>query len=398
MTQHRAKLLLVEDDISFLSILEKTLREALPCTVLTATNGEAALALAEEHVPEVIVSDYYMPGMDGFELCKAVKGHRVLRETMFMMLTSATEIDLKVKGFDSGADDYLTKPFLMEELLARIKALFRLKGLQDELKAGKRELDLLNAELEESFLGVVRILTDLIELKVPNASVRSQRAAEIAQWMGQRLECTSEELRQLEIAARLHEIGKIRVSDETLRKPSNDQTTAERETLTQFPVYGEQILKTVPRLQHVARILRHQMENYDGTGFPDKLLKEEIPMFSRVLRAINFLEQIVSQGVTENEKMVAEVQKGKGLQLDPRIAQLLEEYLYAVETPSWLENKRQITIYELKEGMVIATDLFTGNGVKLLSKDMKVTAPIIERILSHHQVDPIVNLIYVYQS
>jgi response regulator RpfG family c-di-GMP phosphodiesterase len=338
-----------------------------------------------------------MPGMDGFELCKAVKSHPVLRETMFMMLTSATEIDLKVKGFDSGADDYLTKPFLIEELFARIKALFRHKELQEELKAGKHELARLNAELEASFVGVVKILMDVIELKVPNAMARAERAAALAQWVGRRLACSPDELRQLEIAAWLHEIGKIRVADSVLQKTLEEQTAVERETLLQFPIYSERILQTVPSLREVARLLRHQMENYDGTGFPDRLMKEEIPLCSQIIRAINFLEWKIFKGVTQTAALIAEVRKAKGLQLDPRIALLVEEYLTTVETPSWLENKRAVTVYELTDGMVIATDLFTGNGVKLLSKDMKVTSPLIERIIAHHQVDPIVNLIYVYR-
>lgn len=397
MTTPRATLLLVEDDLSFLSILEKTLRDATPYSILTATSGEAALALAEEHVPDLIVSDFYMPGMDGFKLCKAIKTHPVLRETMFMMLTSAAEIDLKVLGFESGADDYLTKPFLMEELLARVKALLRLKGLQDELRARERELSRLNMELEESFVGIVRILTDVIELKVPDAMARARRASDIAKWIGNRLELDREQLRHLEIAALLHEIGKIRATDEALRKTHEEQSTAERETLHQFPVYGERILKTVPRLREVSTVVRHQMENYDGTGIPDRLMKDEIPILSRILRAINFLEWKATKGVFDITQLIAEVRKAKGLQLDPRIAQLLEEYLLVVESPSWMDDKRPVSVYELEEGMVIATDLLTGNGVKLLSQGMKITPPLIDRIRSHHQVDPIVNLIYVYR-
>jgi putative two-component system response regulator len=397
MMPQQATILLVEDDLGFLSILEKTLKDAFPYKILTATDGVSALKLAEEHVPEVIISDYYMPVMDGFELCRAVKSHPVLRETMFMMLTSATEIDLKVKGFDSGADDYLTKPFLIEELFARIKALFRHKELHQELKAGKRELARLNAELEASFVGVVKILMDVIELKIPNAMARAERAAALSQWVGRRLECSPEELRTLEIAAWLHEIGKIRVADSALQKREEELTAVERETLLQFPIYGERILQTVPHLREVARVLRHQMENYDGTGFPDRLMKEEIPIFARIIRAINFLEWKIFKGVTETEALMDEVRKAKGLQLDPHIALLVEEYLRTVETPSWLEDKRAVTVYELTDGMVIATDLFTGNGVKLLSKDMKVTSLLIEHIIAHHQVDPIVNLIYVYR-
>lgn len=394
--EKRAIVLLVEDDRTLLSILERTLREGTPYQVLTARDGAEALTIAEEHIPDVILSDYYMPGMDGFGLCKEVKNHRVLRETMFMLLTSATEIDIKVKGFESGADDYLTKPFLTEELLARIKALLRLKNLQDELKVGKSELARLNSELEESFTGVVKILMDLIELKVPHASIRGQRGVEISRWIGQRLECSADELRQLENAARLHEIGKIRLSEETLRKKESELTQTERAALAQFPVYGELILKTVPKLKEVSLILRHQMENYDGTGFPDKLLKDEIPAFSHIVRTVNFLEHAFTQGITTADGLIDELHKERGMQLDPRIAQLAEEYIRVIDDPSWLDNKRQVSVYELAEGMVIATDLCTGNGVKLLSKNTKISASIIERILSHHQVDPIVNLVYVY--
>ncbi|MBI3787304.1 MAG: response regulator [Ignavibacteriales bacterium] len=383
--ENRATLLLVDDDTALLSILAKTIEGAGPYEVLTASDGAEALAIAEEHIPSIIVSDYYMPLMDGFELCGAIKKHPVLRDTMFMLLTSASEIDIKVKGFSSGADDYITKPFLSEELLSRIEALMRLKNLQDELKEDKLELARLNKELEESFMGVVGVLTDLMELKIPNASLRSRRAAEIAQWVGKRLECNEKEIQQLEVTARLHEIGKIRLSEESLRKKVSDLTPAEHDALNQFPVYGELIIKTVPNFKEEAKIIRHQMENYD-----------QIPIFSRIIRAINTLDQSVARGITTNAGLIEELRKARGAQLDPRVAQLVEEYVRVVDNPTWLEDKRQITIYELAEGMVIATDLCTGNGVKLLSKDTKITASIIERIIGHHQVDPIVNLIYVY--
>lgn len=394
--ENRATLLLVDDDIALLSILAKTIEEAGPYEVLIAHDGKEALAIAEEHLPSIIVSDYYMPVMDGFELCGAIKKHPVLHDTMFMLLTSASEIDIKVKGFSCGADEYLTKPFLSEELLSRIEALMRLKNLQDELKEDKLELARLNKELEESFMGVVGVLTDLMELKIPNASLRSKRAAEIAQWVGKRLECNDKEIQQLEVTARLHEIGKIRLSDESLRKKESDLAPAEHDALNQFPVYGELIIKTVPNFKEEAKIIRHQMENYDGTGSPDKQMKDQIPIFSRIIRAINTLDQAVARGITTNNGLIEELHKARGAQLDPRVAQLVEEYVRVVDNPTWLEDKRQITIYELAEGMVIATDLCTGNGVKLLSKDTKITASIIERIIAHHQVDPIVNLIYAY--
>jgi response regulator RpfG family c-di-GMP phosphodiesterase len=392
------KVLLVDDDEVQLQVIAHAVQSFSDYTVLTATSAATALQLAERHHPDVIVSDYYMPDEDGFAFCKKVKAHPVLRHAMFIVLTTATTTEQRIRGLDMGADDYITKPFNTEELLSHIRAALRIKALHDELRADKEELAELYRELEEDFMGVIALLSHIIGQRVPNASMRAERAAAMARWIGDRLGLKDAALTMLEIAARLHEIGKVNLPDELLRKPLAQLAELERNALSHFPVMGQLTLNGVPRLRNVGRFIRHQMENYDGTGYPDHLQRDQIPLESRILRAINVVEtESTRQGMTV-EELTALLARLRGTVLDPHVVQLMIEYLEAIENPSWREGKRQVSVYDLKVGMVIAHDLTTGSGTKLLSEKSTISVSILERILAHHQYDPILNNIYVYDT
>jgi putative two-component system response regulator len=275
------KILVVDDEKDLLVSLKTILSEEIGAEIFTAENAADAMEIAEREEPALILSDYYMPGEDGFSLCKKIKSHPVLYDTSFLILTSASEITNLVQGLETGADDYITKPFHVEELLSRLRAHLRLKALQDELQNDKEELKRLNRELEEGLLGAVDLLTQLIGLRVPNATARGKRASEVALWIGKRLGLDDETYYYTDITARLHEIGKINLTDRLLRKELNMLNEVERKAIEQFPVFGHLIVSSIPRLRKVALFLRHQMENFDGTGYPDRLMQEEIPHSSR---------------------------------------------------------------------------------------------------------------------
>lgn len=392
------KILLVDDDEVQLQVIAHSIQSSGNYIVLTCTSPLDAMQVAEKHLPDVILSDYYMPEQDGFTFCRKIKEHPKLRSAMFILLTSATSVDSRVRGLDIGADDYIAKPFHSEELLSRIRAAVRIKNLNNELEEDKRKLSQLNAELEGAFMGVISLLTHLIGHRVPNASMRGERAAAMALWVGERLELNETEMKQLEIAAKLHEIGKVSFPDDLLKKPASQLSEQERIATGHFPVMGQLIFNGIPQLQSVGNIIRSQMENYDGTGYPDKLQKDQIPVQSRILRAINVIEMESMLNSVTVDHLIAVLARAKGTILDPHVVQLMCEYLQVVENPSWREGKRQVSIYDLKVGMVIAHDLTTGNGTKLLSDKTKISVSNLERILAHHQYDPILNNIYVYDT
>lgn len=389
-------ILAVDDDPSSLLAISNVLKMDSGYHVLTATNVADGMVVAERHMPDLIISDRIMPGRDGFDFCKWLKAHNALSGSMVMMLTASGEIENIVRGLDIGADDYLVKPFHPEELHSRVRALLRVKRLGDQLKADNARLEELNDALHENLSGVMHLITHIIELRVPNATVRAEKACRMALWMGERFELEKDAVETLVLAARIHEIGKIVMPDDVLTKKASALNGEQRETLEQFPLFGQMLVDRIPQMKDVAALLRHQLENYDGTGHPEHLLGKQIPLGARILRSVNILED--SPAGSTPEELIDMLQKSRGTKLDPVVVQCAAEYLTTLSDPAWMTGKKQVVIGSMNEGMVTAADICTANGVKLLPKDTCLTRSHIAWIQAHHQSDPILNGIYVYEG
>lgn len=390
-----AKILVVEDDPTTLKIITKILSNQPGFEVIGATNGKEGLLLAKDTNPDIIISDYSMPVMDGFELCAAVKSDKDLESTIFILLTAISETDKKVQGFDIGVDDYLVKPYNPSELISKIKAFLKIKFLQDELKAEKANLATLNELLERSMFDLANLLLNLLELHIPEATKRGKRAGEIARWIAEKLELDPQSIKDIEYAALLHEIGKLSIPKDVLMKKSKDLTDKEREMIKQHPVLGQLVLSSAPKMRFPAMIIRHQLENYDGTGFPDRLVEAEIPIGSRILRVIVDFEDLIEEFGGSVQKTLEFMEKGIRSKYQPQIYQLLTEYTSEIPEKLMVDDKIKITIFDLKEGMVLAHDLYTSAGIKLLPKGANIKEYMIEKIISHNSRDPIVGGVYV---
>jgi putative two-component system response regulator len=387
-------ILAVDDDPASLMVLASVLQMGGAYRVLTATNVADAMVVAERHSPDLVITDRYMPGKDGFDFCRWVKSHPVLSGSMVMMLTASAETESIVKGLDLGADDYITKPFNPEELHSRLRALLRIKRLGDQLKKDNERLEELNAALHESMAGIMHLITHIIELRVPDATLRAERSRKLAQWIGDRFELGKEELAALMLAARIHEIGKIVMPDEVLGHEATRLSGEQQETLSQFPTFGQMLVGRIPQLHEVATLVRHQLENFDGTGFPDHLRGKQIPLGARVLRVTNIIEALPQESTPA--QICEELDRVRGTILDPFVVQSAMEYITTYADPSWMQGKKQVTIGSIVEGMITAADICTAKGVKLLPRDTKLTQSHINWIQAHHQKDPILSGIYVY--
>jgi len=394
----RPTILLVDDEPSALDLLGAALeRENAYHVVPAATVGEAQ-RMAELHLPSLAIVDVNLAGENGLDFCLWMRRHAILRDAVIMILTGASLTEQKLRGFEAGADEYLTKPFNPPELLSKVRALMRIKGMQDELKNDREELGRLNDALGSTLDAVTALLVNLINLRVPYAAARSEAAAAFARWIGERLELSPEARRTLDLASHLHEIGKVIMTDDVLGKSRSAWTEDDRIALSQFPLFGQMIVGKVPQLGGVGRVLRHQMENYDGTGLPDHRMREEIPLASRILRIINAVQEERAEGRETLAEVLECLRRGRGTLFDPHLLVVSEEYLNVIERPSWAEGKRQVSVAQLEAGMVIAADLQTSSGIKLLPADSTLTRGMIDRIQARHQVDPIINWVYVFSK
>jgi response regulator RpfG family c-di-GMP phosphodiesterase len=391
-------IVLVEDEPMELLQLRQTLQQNSDYEIHQALNVVEALELCDRVRPDIIISDYSMPGESGFDLCQKMKKHPVHCRAFFILLTGMQEVDKIVEGLNIGADDYLTKPYHQEELRSRVNAFVRIKKLQDTIDDDNIQLEKLNIDLEESFRGVVALLCDLMELRVPNASTRSQRAKEIMVWISRKLSMPDDQLDILQYAAVLHEIGKISMPDALIKKSYDELTEEERSEIANYPIRGQLLMRDIPVLKPVALVLRHQRENYDGTGYPDRLIRDEIPVGSRILRIITDIDAAYQQPSADPRLIEERMLAKKGILYDPQILLLALDYLHSKEHNFVVENILQVEVSDLQPGMELSRDLYTSSGKKLLGKDTTLTEKIIGNIQAHHQKDPILVGVYVVRS
>jgi response regulator RpfG family c-di-GMP phosphodiesterase len=392
----RPVILLVDDEPVAANMTSAVITMEMDYHVVTAPNLTEAKQMAELYSPALFVVDLFLGEESGFDLVTWVRGHSILHDAVIMMLTGASEPHLKLKGYESGVDDYIVKPFQPPEFLSRIRALMRIKGMQEELKAERAALARLNATLGENLDAITTLLLNIVSLRVPDAAARSQRAATFARWLCARLEIAEEATRTIVMAARMHEIGKVIVGDGVLSKDRSQWTADDREAMAQFPIFGHMIVGNVGQLKDVGQLLRHQSENFDGTGIPDRLYKDRAPFGSRVLRIINGIETAFPSGLSDLPAVKRHLEEGRGTKYDPRLVQLALEFLTAVADPAWMIGKKEVTINALQPGMKLAADIVTSNGAKLLPAGTILTDVMVERILGRHSQDPIITRAYVF--
>jgi putative two-component system response regulator len=261
------KILIVDDESGARAALEFLLRRE-GFEVRDAADGPTAIQECAAFRPDLILLDIMMPGMNGFEVCRHIKATPETRLTPVVLVTGLTTTEDRITGINAGADDFLSKPIDLNELLARTRSLLRLKQYTDELE---------NAE------AVLFSLAHSIEARDPYTHGHCERLAEMSARMGERLGVPEEQIKALRRAGVVHDIGKVAVPDSILLKPG-PLTPDETKVMQKHPVVGERICAPLKTFRLVLPIIRHHHEKHDGSGYPDKLQGEEIPLTARILQ------------------------------------------------------------------------------------------------------------------
>jgi putative two-component system response regulator len=270
--------ILVVDDLPFnLEVLQGILyREGYH--VLTALNAEEALAVIEKNAVDLVLLDVMMPGMNGFELCRKLKGMSGKRFFPVILVTALNELEDKIKGLEAGADDFLTKPFHTIELITKIRSLLKLRKLQGELDHSE---------------DIIMTLAIAIEAKDPYTKGHSERVGLLSRDFASYLDAPEEDQRLLYKAGTLHDIGKIGIDDNILHKTDN-LTESELNFIKEHVIIGEHICTPLYSARHILPVIRHHHERWDGHGFPDGLAGEEIPFFARIVALTDTFDAMVS--------------------------------------------------------------------------------------------------------
>lgn len=274
----RDQYVLVVDDNPFVaSLLERGLR-AEGYRVELAPDGVEALRRVGERLPDLILLDVDMPRLSGDEVCRRLKGDPATHLIPVVMITASTSGQNRVAAWDYGADDFLTKPFHMAEVLARCRSLLRIKRLIEE---------------RDSAEAVVFALARAVEAKSPYTHGHSERVTRYSLALARAVGVAGAALETLRKGALLHDIGKISIPDAILNKPGK-LTDAEYDVVKTHSAQGAHIVEPLMSLREAVPLIRWHHERLDGRGYPDGLRGDQVPLLVRVLSVADIYDSLAS--------------------------------------------------------------------------------------------------------
>jgi putative two-component system response regulator len=312
---NRPEVLVVDDDATAATFLAACL-EVEGCAVRTAADGPAALDLLAAAAPDLVLLDLDLPGLGGLELCRRLKADPATRLLPVVVLTGRDAEGARRQAWELGADEYLTKPFRPAELLARCRALLRVKRLVDEL---------------DSAQAVVVAFARAIEAKCPHTLGHTERVAAYVLALAARLGLPAADREALLCGAMLHDVGKLSVPDAVLNKPG-PLSREEYDLVKLHPAHGCRIAEPLRSLRPALPLIRWHHERPDGKGYPDGLVGAAIPLPVRVLSVADVFDALASArpyrpALPRDECLEILREGAAGGGLDPEVVRCFAELL-----------------------------------------------------------------------
>jgi putative two-component system response regulator len=313
------KILILEDDPFTLKAITQKLTSQTNYECSGASTLKKALELVKSETFDIIISDYSLPDGTGLEFFETIKSFTY--DIPFVIITASEQKELIQYAINLGVNDFLTKPFHLENLPTIIERNIQRKKFEIKTKSPHKVSVLLKT---------IQSLITALEAKDSYTSGHSVNVARTARKLGWALHLSEKDLFTLELAALLHDIGKIGMPDSILNKKTSLRD-AEYITAKKHTVIGSEIVGKIDELKEVASIIRHHHERYDGSGYPDGLSGEVIPIFARILAIADSYETLISKRIYKSaltgKDALIEIRKNAGSQFDPELVKIFIEYM-----------------------------------------------------------------------
>jgi putative two-component system response regulator len=284
--------------------------------VVTVPDGAAAVEELTRTQVDLVLLDVMMPHLNGFEVCQKIKSNPETYLIPIVLVTALSDKKDRIEGIEAGADDFLTRPVDRVELLARVGSLLKLKYRTDELERAE---------------SVLFTLAQSIEGKDPYTHGHCERLSDYSARLGEHLGLAQDQIVALRRAGMVHDVGKVAVPDAILLKPGK-LSEQEWKLMREHPVVGERICAPLKSFRLVLPIIRHHHEKLDGSGYPDGLRGDAIPITARILQIVDVYDALTTErpykrafAITDAlQTMKEEVAKGWW---DPHIFEQFEQLM-----------------------------------------------------------------------
>ncbi|MCD6580062.1 response regulator [bacterium] len=314
INENGKKVILIVDDSL---VIRKTLKNFLgnrAYDVHTVENGKEFFKYIKTGRPHIIILDKMLPDGDGFDILNYIKMNIELNNIPVILFTTQDDYDNELAGLKLGAEMFLSKSVKMEELELCIRKILikqdKLIKIKENVNRLSREIDekdntimkeskrsnILNEQLNQMSYDLINVLLKTLEVRDPYTKKHSESVSQLSEVISQEMKLTPERVQNIKIAGYFHDIGKIGIPDNILNS-TKMLSRDERITIEKHPIIGAEILETVNSLKHLAEMVKHHHENFDGSGYPDNLTGEKIPLESRIIRVADFFDALSTDRV-----------------------------------------------------------------------------------------------------
>jgi putative two-component system response regulator len=315
------RILVVDDDASSRDVIVGRLVDEGYERVTAVTTGEAALqflskSLAQREPVDIALLSLSLTDRPGIDMFMEI--HNLFDIATFL-LVNREERHLALEGLGHGADDHMLRPVNPELALLKIEKLLTRRFLQKELRRS-------TSRNETLFLNVLAVMAKVLEAKDPYSHFHSQRVSELASQTAREMGFQDDEVRRIGVAGILHDLGKMGIRESILKK-QGPLEPMEREVIERHPIIASTILEPIEQLQSAVSYIRHHHEHFDGSGYPDRLSGEQIPLGARIIHAAEAYDAMVSRRgynlPKAPEEALSELRSCSGTQFDPQVVEAL---------------------------------------------------------------------------
>ena len=358
-------------------------------------NIRAFISLKEEVKPHLFILDFTSNLFESQSLSEKIVGEKIGDLWMTVLIVRDIK-ELMDYPFSNYVDDIMYfneifSPFFEKKLKLYVEYV----ELQRKVAKLERDLSELKEKVAEQKEDYEELILSILDLRVPGIRERAFLARDIAEYLATSVGLEGEQKERVLEAALLHEIGKIGLREDAIHPDKENIISEKMKTYRSHALLGEKILSRLKKWQNVAPFLREQYERFDGQGFPDGLRGNQLSTEALILQAITFYEDQALRGLSK-EEVLDSVRRESGKILDPYIAGYLAQYILD-KGRKGNDKTIRIPICDLKPGMVLAEDLYSASGTKIISKGSKIDERTLRIIEERRNVDPVIGCAYVYR-
>lgn len=389
---------IIDDEEPLVLTLKALISKVFPKSkIFTAFSGLEAWELLEKQTTlSIIISDVYMPDLNGLQLLKKVRSSEILKNNYFILMSSNQETELNLKALQQGADDFFTKPFAIDQLLSKLRLTSRILSLQSQLKIEKEVMKNLYIEMTNESTKMRGVLLKFIEARMPNLAKFTHNISEASVWLAKEMGVQETiEIERIVIACQLYNIGKLCLPDNQLNERVMFSGQPKNDKMLEVPQFAKEILNNLRNHTEISEIVSHIYENYDGSGIPDGQKGWEIPIGSRIIRVVaDYFEMMQSEKNTAN-KVYEILERETKRVYDLRIVILFDQYMAYKGLGCTFGKEYSVDFKDIKEGMYLTRSIYTESGLKLISSGLFLDKETIHKIDSISSSDGIIGRVWI---